>query len=219
MAAKEHVVLVHGLWMHGAVMRWMARRIERAGYVVHCFSYASVRMSLAQNAQRLAAFCEALNVRGLHLVGHSLGGLLIARMLGDTSNAAQLDIGRVVLLGSPFVDSYAARRLCRVRMGAVAVGASVGDWLRDARPGNLARYEIGVIAGNRAVGLGRVVAPQLPEPHDGTISVAETVVPGARDSVVLHVSHSEMILSVPVVRQVCEFLRRGCFASTEGARS
>jgi pimeloyl-ACP methyl ester carboxylesterase len=219
MPANEHVVLVHGLWMHGAVMRWMARRIERAGYVVHCFSYASVRVSLAENANRLAAFCDALNVRGLHLVGHSLGGLLIARMLETRGNSARRDIGRVVFLGSPFVDSYAARQLSRARIGAMAVGASVGDWLRDARPGNLARYEIGVIAGNRALGLGRVVARHLPAPHDGTISVAETVVPGARDAVVLNVSHSEMILSVPVVRQVCEFLRHGQFTRTEGAGS
>ncbi len=219
MPANEHVVLVHGLWMHGALMRWMARRIERAGYVVHCYSYSSVRINITENARRLAAYCDALNTRGLHLVGHSLGGLLIARMLGDSAYAARLDIGRVVLLGSPFVDSYAARRLCRARFGAMAVGEAVGEWLRGTRPDNLARYDIGVIAGSRGLGLGRVVARNLPAPHDGTISVAETVVPGARDSIVLNVSHSEMILSVSVARQVCEYLRRGCFARTGGVCS
>jgi pimeloyl-ACP methyl ester carboxylesterase len=217
MPTNEHVVLVHGLWMHGALMRWMARRIERAGYVVHCYTYPSVRMSMAENARRLAAYCDALNVRRLHLVGHSLGGLLIARLLGEPHH--RLDIGRVVLMGSPFVDSFAARRLCRVRIGCMAVGASVGEWLRGARPDNLARYDIGVIAGNRGLGLGMVVARNLPAPHDGTISVAETVVPGARDSVVLNVSHTEMIVSVSVARQACEFLRRGRFAHTEGVRS
>ena len=30
MPVKEQVVLVHGLWMHGMVMAWMARRIARA---------------------------------------------------------------------------------------------------------------------------------------------------------------------------------------------
>ena len=212
MAANEHVVLVHGLWMHGALMRWMARRITRAGYEVHCYTYPSVRVSMAENARRLAAFCEALAVRRLHLVGHSLGGLLIARMLDEVVHTTRLDIGRVVLLGAPFVDSFAARRLCRVRIGSMAVGAAVGEWLRGARPGNLARYDIGVIAGDRGVGLGMVVARDLPAPHDGTISVAETVVPGARDAIVLKVSHSEMIVSVAVARQVCEFLRRGRFA-------
>lgn len=209
MASDEHVVLIHGLWMHGAIMSWMGRRIARAGYCVHRYTYPSVRLNMAENARRLAAYCQALGAPRLHLVGHSLGGLLIARMLDEPH---RLDIGRVVLMGSPFVDSHAARRLSRVRMGCAAVGASVGEWLLGARPENLARHEVGVIAGNRAVGLGMMVAPGLPVPHDGTISVAETQVPGARDHIVLPVSHSQMVLSVQVVRQVCEFLRRGRFA-------
>ena len=216
MSSNEAVVLVHGLWMHGVVMQWMARRIARAGYAVHRYSYPSVRTSLADNARCLAAFCETLGARRVHLVGHSLGGLLIARMLDEPH---RLDIGRVILMGAPFVDSFAAHRLCRMRMGRLAVGVSVGEWLRGARPGNLARYELGVIAGNRGVGLGMMVAPNLPSPHDGTVSVTETQVPGARDRIVLPVNHTQMIISNLVVRQVCEFLRRGCFAHGEAQRA
>lgn len=214
MPVKEHVVLVHGLWTHGAVMAWMARRIEHNGYTVHCYTYRSVRMNMAENASRLAAFCQTLGAHPLHLAGHSLGGLLIARMLDEPH---RLDIGRVVFMGSPFADSFAARRLSRLHFGRMAVGASIGEWLRGARPKNLARYEIGVIAGNLAVGLGMMVVPDLPKPHDGTICVAETQVPGARDHIVLHVSHTGMVISKSVVRQVCEFLRRGKFS--RGGRS
>ena len=214
MPANEQVVLIHGLWMHGALMSWMARRIARAGYTVHRYTYPSVRMSMAENARRLAAFCQTLGARPLHLVGHSLGGLLIARMLDEPH---RLDIGRVVLMGSPFVDSFAAHRLSRVRIGCAALGASVGEWLRGARPESLARYDIGVIAGNRGIGLGVMMAPDLPSPHDGTVSVAETQVPGARDHLVLPVSHTQMVLSIRVVQQVCEFLRRGHFSRGERA--
>lgn len=214
MPAKEQVVLIHGLWMHGTVMKWMARRIARAGYAVHCYSYPSVRMSLAENARRLAAFCQTLDARPLHLVGHSLGGILIARMLDEPH---RLDIGRVVLLGAPFVDSFAARRLCRVRLGCIAVGASIGEWLRGAKPEAFSRHDIGVIAGSRGVGLGVMMAPDLPTPHDGTVSVAETVVPGARDFIVLPVTHTQMVVSALVVRQVCGFLRRGSFVRDEHA--
>jgi pimeloyl-ACP methyl ester carboxylesterase len=213
---NEHVVLVHGLWMHGALMGWMGRRLARAGYTVHRYTYPSVRMSLAENARRLAAFCQGLGVTRLHLVGHSLGGLLIARMLDE---AHRLDLGRVVFLGAPFVDIHAARQLGRVRIGCMAMGASVAEWLAGARPRNLARHEIGVIAGDRGVGLGMLVARDLPAPHDGTISVAETIVPGARDHIVLPVSHSEMVISVQVARQTAEFLRRGRFAHPEAVHS
>ena len=208
------MVLVHGLWMHGAVMQWMARRIASAGYEVHSYSYPSVRKSLAENARRLLAYCQALGAKPLHLVGHSLGGLLIARMLDEPH---RLEIGRVVLLGAPFVDSFAARRLCHVRIGSIVVGASIAEWLRGARPDSLARYEIGVIAGNRGVGLGVIIAPGLPSPHDGTVSVAETAVPGARDTIVLPVTHTQMLISPPVVRQIGEFLRRGRFLHGEHA--
>ena len=212
MPAGEQVVLVHGLWTHGALMLWVARRMVRAGYTVHCYSYPSVRLNLAQNASRLAAYCQTLGARPLHLVGHSMGGLLIARMLDQPH---RLEVGRVVFMGSPFYDSHTARRLSRVRIGRAAVGASIAEWLRGARPLNLARYEIGVIAGNRGVGLGMMVAPDLPAPHDGTVSVAETQVPGARDHIVLRVSHTEMVMSNPVVRQVCAFLQRGRFLRQE----
>lgn len=215
MAADEHVVLVHGLWMHGSMLHWMARRMTRAGFAVHAYSYPSVRMSMAENARRLAAYCQMLNARPLHLVGHSLGGLLIARLLDEPH---RLDIGRVVLMGAPFVDSFAARRLMRVRAGCVAVGASVGEWLNTSHPASLANYDVGVLAGCRALGLGMVVAPGLPAPHDGTVSVAETDVPGARDRIVLNVSHTQMVMSVQVVRQVCEYLRRGRFLRLDETR-
>jgi pimeloyl-ACP methyl ester carboxylesterase len=214
MPVKEQVVLVHGLWMHGMVMAWMARRIEHHGYTVHCYSYPTVRLNLAENASRLAAFCDSLGARPLHLVGHSLGGLLIARMLDEPH---QLDIGRVVFLGSPYTGSFAARRFSSVPMGRAAVGASIAEWLRGARPGNLAKFEVGAIAGDLGVGLGVMVVPDLPRPHDGTVCVAETEVPGARDHIVLPVSHTGMVMSMRVVRQVCEFLRRGKFA--RGARA
>lgn len=214
MPANEHVVLVHGLWMHGSLMMWMARRIARAGYEVHRYSYPSVRMSLAENARRLAAFCHTLDAHPLHLVGHSLGGLLIARMLDEPH---RLDVGRVVFLGAPFVDIHAARRLARVRIGGMAMGAAVAEWLAGARPVNFTRHAVGTIAGNRGVGLGMMVARDLPTPHDGTITVAETRVPNARDHIVLPVTHSQMVMSPLVVRQICEFLRRGKFAHGEVA--
>ena len=212
MLIAEPVVLVHGLWMHGALMQWMARRITRAGFTTHCYNYPSVRLTMSENAKRLAAFGQSLGAKRIHFVGHSLGGLLIARMLEE---ARSFDPGRVVFMGSPFADSYSARVLSRARIGRAAVGAAVAEWLLGKRPENLARYEIGVIAGKRAMGLGMMVARGLPEPHDGTITVAETMVPGAREHVVLNVSHTEMVVSPLIARYTCEFLRRGRFPHSE----
>jgi hypothetical protein len=40
-------------------------------------------------------------------------------------------------------------------------------------------------------------------------------VPGAHDHIVLPVSHTQMVMSIAVVRQACEFLRRGHFLHSE----
>jgi hypothetical protein len=70
--------------------------------------------------------------------------------------------------------------------------------------------ELGVIAGNFSLGLGYLVA-NLPKPNDGVVCVNETRVPGAKDSVVLHVNHSGMLISPEVARAACAFLQNGHF--------
>jgi hypothetical protein len=56
------------------------------------------------------------------------------------------------------------------------------------------------------------VAPDLPAPSDGVVSVEETRIAGMRDHIVLDVSHTGMLLSGAVARQICAFLRDGRFA-------
>jgi pimeloyl-ACP methyl ester carboxylesterase len=204
----ETVVLVHGLWVHGIAMGLMRRRIAHSGYRVLVYSYPTVRLTLTENAQRLARFCRDLAAARLHFVGHSLGGLIVLRML---EHAGGIQPGRIVLAGVPFAGSHAAHRLGRLPGGRAALGRSMAEWLDTGRAGFGTEREIGVIAGSRPVGLGRIVAPDLPRPSDGVVSVAETDVPGMRDHVVIEVCHSGMLVSGDVARQTCAFLRDGAF--------
>ena len=218
MSQPETVVVVHGLWVHGVVMSVLARRIARQGFAVRNYSYPSVRLTLSENSERLARFCSGVGGK-LHLVGHSLGAILVARLLADQPkfmDSLRLTVGRAVLLAPPFNDTYAGRRLASVAIGRAAIGRTVAEWLANERPRGLERYEIGVIAGHTSVGLGRVVAPGLPSPNDGTIAVAETRMPGMTDHIALPVSHSAMVFSREVAREVCAFLRDGRFSRRGG---
>jgi len=67
-----------------------------------------------------------------------------------------------------------------------------------------------MIAGTRRFGLGQLFT-RLPAPHDGAVCVDETRLPGLRDHLSLPVSHSGMIVSARVTRQVCSFLEQGHF--------
>jgi hypothetical protein len=51
----------------------------------------------------------------------------------------------------------------------------------------------------------------LPGEHDGTVAVAETVIDGATDRLVVPVSHTGLVVSRAVARQVCAFLQDGHF--------
>lgn len=209
MPSAETVVLLPGLWVHEVFMQPMARRIARHGYRVERFRYSALRRTLDENADALADFC-ARYPGPLHLVGHSLGGLVVMRAL---ERSPSLPVRRAVLVGTPFAACHAAHRLERMPGGRALLGRSMRQWIDGARPAASRRCDIGVIAGDLSVGLGRVVAPDLPRPNDGAVSVKETAVPGMRDRIVLHVSHTAMLFSGGVADSVCRFLAHGSFAA------
>ena len=95
----ETVVLVHGLWVHGIVMELMRRRVARCGYRALAYSYPSMRLTLAENAERLARFSRGLAAPRLHFVGHSLGGLIVLRMLERASGVARGRVEETLLPG------------------------------------------------------------------------------------------------------------------------
>lgn len=165
---------------------------------------------LEENAKRLADFVASLDAKTVHLVGHSLGGLLVLAMLAAAQDAR---IGRVVLLGSPVRDCHCARTLARVPVLSGVLGRSLPQWVQSsseflaALPPHL---QVGVLAGHGAIGMGRVI-PGLARPNDGVVAVHETRLDQATDTIVLPLSHSAMLVSTRCADQVAAFLRNGHF--------
>jgi pimeloyl-ACP methyl ester carboxylesterase len=209
MEVRETVVLVNGLWMPDAALWLLARRLRGAGFRVYTFSYPTMREDLLANAQRLETFLHSIPGDTVHLVGFSLGGLVVRALF--QSHPTQRP-GRILLLGSPQQGSRAALALANSRPGRRLVGRSLAD-LNAGRPEawTWPRREIGVMAGSLALGLGRLVA-SLPVPNDGTVSEDETDTADASDRLILPVTHFGLLLSNEVARQAAEFLKNGCFA-------
>ena len=210
------VILVHGLWTPAAVLMPHGHWLRRLGYHTLRFGYPSVRATLSQNAQALRRFVAGATANEIHLVGHSLGGLVILDML---RHEADPRLGRVVLLGTPCTDSHCARRLARVAGMPALLGRSINEWLARGPGVTVAPrsgIEVGILAGTRSVGLGRVV-PGLPRPNDGVVTLAETRLPGASDHIALPVAHSEMLASRRCAAQIDAFLGSGRFAHGEHA--
>jgi pimeloyl-ACP methyl ester carboxylesterase len=205
--ALRDVVLVHGLWVPALVMTPLGAMLARAGLRMHLFGYRGRKASLAGHAARLVEFVGTRAASGAHIVGHSLGGLVA---LEACTQRPALALGRVVLLGTPARGCLAGRRLAQTDWGRWFLGASETLW-HEGRAARWNRPEaLGVIAGTRALGLGRVLGP-LPGANDGVVRVEETAVDGMQERLILPVGHSEMLVSPRVARAVRSFLEYGRF--------
>lgn len=203
----QQVILAHGLWVPGVVMQPLAVRLERAGYRCHTFAYGGRARPLEAHAERLARVARAIGPA--HFVGHSLGGLVVLEALeADLA----LKAGRVLLLGTPARGSCSGRRLARHAAGRWLLGESEPLW-REGREARWTRSErLGVIAGNRPIGLG-IMLGRLAGPNDGVVAFAETCIDGMSERITLPVGHSQMLVSGRVAEQVACFLHHGRFSA------
>lgn len=205
--APELVVLVHGIWMTGLDMSLLGRRIRSAGYACKRFRYRSVRRSPAENAERLARFLEDQTAGTVHLVAHSLGGIVVLHLL---DRFPQVRPGRVVMLCTPARGSGVARRISRIPVLRRALGKSVDQGVLGGAPKWRGGRDLGVMAGTRFLGLGSLFGG-VEKPGDGTVAVAEARCPEAADTCILHASHTGVLCSRKAAQAVCRFLRTGRF--------
>jgi pimeloyl-ACP methyl ester carboxylesterase len=211
------VLFVHGLWMTGAESFFMRRHLAALGWRLAVFPYSSVAESIEKVAQRCAKHAATLarrTAQPVHLLGHSLGGLVIYRAfeLGLLEpDQFSGDFCRVVLLGSPVRGSQSARALAANASTRRLLGDLGGSQLPQGVPPTWPfAAQLGIIAGTRPRGLGSLLA-KFDGPHDGTVSVAETYMEGATDRCQMPVSHTGMVMSQPVALQVAAFLDQGRF--------
>ena len=201
------VILVHGLYMHGLVMVPLKRMLGACGFRCRSFSYPSLRKSVPENAERLSRYLQAIDAPVVHFVCHSLGGLVVRAML---SRSPWERPGRILTLGTPHLGCHVAKRLGSNPASAWMVGNSLVHGLDgDVAPWPKAR-EVATIAGDKPVGLGRLV-PGLAKPNDGTVALAETDLGPDYPRAVLPVSHSSMLLSRRVGEYACAYLKTGHF--------
>lgn len=202
---REHIILLHGLWMRRPALWPLARRLRAAGFEVDLFPYATLWADPKSSLQRLASWMRTRAPGPVHLVGHSLGGVTALALF---QRERDLPRGRIVCIGSPINGSRAAARLPEVHLPFLA-GRSRALLERGVQVPT--DREVGMIAGDKPMGAGAWFA-RFDGPHDGSVAVAETHSDGLADHLVLPLSHSGTMFSRQVAAQAAHFLRQGRFA-------
>lgn len=206
---QEAVVLVHGIWMNGLLMGFLAKQLKKRGYSAFTISYRFLRKSPMENAQQLYDLVKKLPHHRIHLVGHSLGGIVIMHLL-DRYN--DLPEGRVVLIGSPVRGSAFARQLAANAWSRQLLGRSTEAGVLGGAPIYCGVKELGIIRGTIRLGMAALVR-KPGETNDGVVSESETMLDGAKDYAELPLSHSMLIFSRRSADLVSQFLKTGRFSA------
>jgi len=212
MPNPEHIIIVHGLWMTGLELGVLQHRLRvDHGFEPSIFSYPSITGSMADHVASLRDFVLTHRAARLHFVGHSLGGIVVLKLL-----EAHNDIppGRVVCLASPMQGSSAVDGFSRWPFARAALGEAICEEVLSSRQRHWdGRRDVGIIAGSLSIGLGRLFA-DFNEASDGTLLISETKLAGAKEHIVMPVSHTGIVFSVEATAQIAAFLRQGAFDKT-----
>ena len=200
-------ILVHGIWMQGLLLRVMGRRLESKGFRTKTISYNFLNKTPAENAQHLYNEIGLLGAKKINLVGHSLGGIVILHLLQQFHD---LDVDKVVLIGTPAKGSWVARRLHAMPLLRPLLGQSVEKGLLGGAPNFTIERPLGIITGRGKFGVSALLY-RSDELNDGVVRESETLLENATDRITVPLSHSAMVFSRQCSDYVAQFLSTGQF--------
>ncbi len=205
---QPNVLLIHGVLMNSLIMRQLGSSLEEKGFKVYYARYHSVSKKSSENAKLIQQQIKDLNLSNLHIVAHSLGGVVTLHLFDQFDD---IPSGRVLMLGSPVKGSWVARKLehwpvaskllANSMLQALA-GKDIPEW-RESR-------DWGMIAGTKNRGLGLLVGG-LPAEGDGTVMLNETHDSKQTAHIVKDTSHTGLLFSQDVADAVADFLNTGQF--------
>ncbi len=200
------VVLIHGLARTQASMRLMSMRLRRNGFRTAFARYDSRRMRMEEAVSTVAAQVARMPRGGpVHLVGHSLGGVVA---LGVKRDHPGLGVDRVVQLGSPNLGSAAARTLSELRLAREFFGPVLEELGVDPGGEDAPDPNVMAVAGTS---MPRWLSQRygIRGSNDGLVSVRSAWGKVAGKRLRVESIHGWLPLSAEVAQDVVTFLKTG----------
>ena len=142
-AAGTPIILVHGLVDNRSIFTFLRRALRRRGFGrILTLNYSPLTQDVRSVAARLAALiertCEETGYERVHVVGHSLGGVVaryyVQRMAGDAR------VHTLCTLGSPHGGTHAARIFPQGVVGQIRPSSDLMQELAEPAPGCQTRF-------------------------------------------------------------------------------
>jgi len=198
--AQQAVVLVHGLWMSRWSFAFIAKHLSTQGYKVYKFGYATTSKTFAFNMLKLQAFVNSRAEETVHLVVHSMGGILAMRSLPNIRKA-----GKLIMLGSPVNGSQAAVAMGKKKWSSWLLKHATEPLKNGVMAPKVFRESYMIAGVSGYIGISRLVT-KLPKPNDGTVALKET----QADWINLHTTeksnHFSMLFRKKVQLKISAFL-------------
>lgn len=199
-----NVILLHGLYTNSWFMRPLGQYLAQHSFRPLYFDYATTRATPRDHAHALLQKISANQWENSHFIAHSLGGLVL-RHLGDI--APDVIQKAVITIGTPHQGSAVARAIhqrCPSLLGRawdLGLNGDVPAWKLDVPFGN--------VVGVSSHGVGKWFC-DLPAPHDGTVAMAETVLPNSH-VLQLACGHTALLFDKQLAAQSAYFLQHHCW--------
>lgn len=212
---QEVVVMLHGLWRSVRAMRPMAKHLANYGYTTVNIPYSSFRHDLDKLVKTVNEEVRPLIEEGktVHFVTHSLGGVVVKRLL-EMLDGGQIErIGRVVMLapphkGSEIVDWLRSSPLRSIK----GVLGPAGEFLSSAHMASHSQefrsdVEAAVIMGEKsAIPFFRKL---LDASNDGIVSVEKGRLFGIKEFKVVDADHTFISSEPSVMELTARFIDHG----------
>jgi len=186
----------------------VAFRVQQNGLETALVGYWSMTLTLCQATASVARQVER-KIAGhdgpVHLVGHSLGGLIALRLKREYPH---LKIKRVVQLGSPNLGSPAAETLKDSGLASWFFGPVLAELSEDLTLSDRRDPDVAAIAGvSSPMGLAKVLG--VAEPNDGLVTANSAWGREASVRLAAQTIHTGLPLSRSVAEATVAFLKSG----------
>jgi triacylglycerol lipase len=208
------VILVHGLGRLKSSMSKLEKAFIAAGFDVVNWSYTSTKLNITDIAHSLYSVFKvnSENYRNVYFVTHSLGGIVVRRMMAIFN---MKDLGGIVMIAPPNNASVFARWILKYPIIKTIMGPAGQELMNRKQIEKICAVPesgVMVIAGTKCFSVNNpnswISQAILKKPHDGTVTVEETKLSNMEKFITIKDSHTYIASNPVVIKEAVEFLKQ-----------